>query len=248
MPAHKVLLCTSGDIRHKYVASKLAMCDLNLLVIHEQNITQASDIHFEARTKAEFNFFADEITKEYSSHHIPSNRINSKKVINLIQNFKPDTFVTYGCGIINQTTILGLECRKINIHLGLSPYYRGTGTNFWPIFNNEIRYCGATFHELTSRIDGGSIFHQFSVDRQRYDSVHHIGNSIIKRIPEELLKVLTKQSEPIDQIDSFFPNTPRFYYKKSDYSIEKAELVNLKFEEFIENFLNESSRVKIKTI
>ena len=38
------------------------------------------------------------------------------------------------------------------------------------------------------------------------------------------------------------------YYKKSDYSLEKAELAHLKFGEYIEKFINDPSEVKLKTL
>ena len=33
----------------------------------------------------------------------------------------------------------------INVHLGLSPYYKGSATNFWPFVNNELQFLGVTF-------------------------------------------------------------------------------------------------------
>ena len=33
----------------------------------------------------------------------------------------------------------------INAHLGLSPYYRGSGTNIFPFVNKEIEYVGVTY-------------------------------------------------------------------------------------------------------
>lgn len=245
---HKVLLFTSSDIRHKFIASQVASSEYELLVVHEQSASQISDVHLEARAKVEQSFFADAINVEYRAQYVATGTINSNEIIRLIQDFDPDTFVSYGCGLISQATLSYLDCRKINIHLGLSPYYRGTATNFWPIYNNEIQYCGVTFHELTSKIDAGSIFHQFSVDRQKYDTIHHLGNTIIKKIPEELLKVLESQSAPINQTNDFFPKSPRHYYKKSDYSLEKAELAHLKFGEYIEKFINDPSEVKLKTL
>ena len=45
----------------------------------------------------------------------------------------------------------GFPAACLNIHLGLSPYYRGAGTNFWPLVNGEPEYCGATIHFLDER-------------------------------------------------------------------------------------------------
>ena len=95
--------------------------------------------------------------------------------------------------------------------------------------NNEIHYCGVTFHELTSLVDGGAIYHQYAVDKYPYESIHHLGNSLIKRVPAELLKVLEKNPKGVNQDNKFFPENPRRYYTNSDYTKEKTQLVNEKF-------------------
>ena len=48
----------------------------------------------------------------------------------------------------------------LNIHLGLSPFYRGQATNYWAFVNNEIQFIGATFHKIDGGIDTGPIIHQ----------------------------------------------------------------------------------------
>ena len=39
----------------------------------------------------------------------------------------------------------------LNLHLGISPYYKGSGTNYFPLVNNEPQYVGATFMFLDKR-------------------------------------------------------------------------------------------------
>lgn len=48
----------------------------------------------------------------------------------------------------------------INIHMGLSPYYRGSSCNFWALFDGNPQYVGATVHLLSRGLDsGGMLFH-----------------------------------------------------------------------------------------
>ena len=49
----------------------------------------------------------------------------------------------------------------LNVHLGLSPYYRGSGTNVWPLINTEPDMVGATLC-IDAGIDNGEIIHQIS--------------------------------------------------------------------------------------
>ena len=246
MPSRKVVLCTSSDFRHRYIASKLASYDIELMVIHEHHTANFTDDHFKARAIIEREFFEFDIHQDYKAVYVNRGDINSSDTINLINRFEPDIFVSYGCAIINKEAISGIECNKVNVHLGLSPYYRGTATNFWPIYNGEIHYCGVTFHELSLKIDGGPIFHQFALDKYPYKTVHHLGNSLIKRIPIEFLKVMNADFIGIKQDDRYFDASPRHYYKTSDYNEEKANLVNLRFDEVVKKFLKNNNEVKVK--
>lgn len=50
--------------------------------------------------------------------------------------------------------------RAINIHMGLSPYYRGTACNFWALYDDRPAFVGATVHLLSRGLDNGPIlFH-----------------------------------------------------------------------------------------
>jgi methionyl-tRNA formyltransferase len=63
----------------------------------------------------------------------------------------------------------------INLHLGLSPYYRGSGTNFWPLVNREPECVGATIHLAVRRVDAGAIYAQVRPEVERGDRAHEIG-------------------------------------------------------------------------
>ena len=53
-----------------------------------------------------------------------------------------------------------VEKRAINIHMGLSPYYRGSSCNFWALFDGRPGHVGATVHMLSKGLDSGDmLFH-----------------------------------------------------------------------------------------
>ena len=84
--------------------------------------------------------------------------INSYASENLIKEIAPDVIAVYGTSIVSDR-ILGLAgFMAFNLHTGISPYYRGAGCAFWPVYNGELDYLGATVHECTARLDGGTIF------------------------------------------------------------------------------------------
>jgi methionyl-tRNA formyltransferase len=56
-----------------------------------------------------------------------------------------------------------LVCKQaLNIHLGISPYYRGSSFNFWALYDANFYIVGATIHRLSKGLDSGPIlFHAF---------------------------------------------------------------------------------------
>ena len=113
---------------------------------------------------------------------IAKGEINNKRIVKEIINLKPDLIVCYGSSLIRSDLLTEFEGKFLNVHLGLSPYYRGTGTNVWPLINNEPEMVGATFMYLDAGIDTGQIIHQIRADIFLGDSPHSIGNRLIAKM------------------------------------------------------------------
>jgi methionyl-tRNA formyltransferase len=91
---------------------------------------------------------------------------DAARVTAVIAEVKPDILAVYGTRKIPDT-ILELAPLALNMHTGVSPYYRGTACAFWPLHNNDPANLGATVHSCTSVLDGGAIFavRRLSLDR-----------------------------------------------------------------------------------
>jgi folate-dependent phosphoribosylglycinamide formyltransferase PurN len=72
-----------------------------------------------------------------------------------------DLIVVFGSSFIKGELCDRLvEKRTLNIHLGTSPYYRGSACNFWALYDGRPEYVGATVHLLTRGLDSGAmLFH-----------------------------------------------------------------------------------------
>jgi methionyl-tRNA formyltransferase len=92
---------------------------------------------------------------------------------------RPDVVLVFGTGLLKAPLIEAFAGNILNIHLGLSPYYRGAGTNFWPLVNGEPEYCGATIHFLDIGVDSGPIIAHVRPDIRAGDGPHDIGNKTI---------------------------------------------------------------------
>ncbi len=74
-----------------------------------------------------------------------------------------DLFLVFGASFIKGWLCEHLVKRKaINIHMGVSPCYRGSSTNFWAMHDRRPDRVGATIHRLTTGLDSGPIlYHAF---------------------------------------------------------------------------------------
>ncbi len=67
-----------------------------------------------------------------------------------------DLFVVFGSSFIRGPLCRRLvERRAINIHMGVSPYYRGSSCNFWALYDKRPEMVGATIHLLSEGLDSG---------------------------------------------------------------------------------------------
>lgn len=71
-----------------------------------------------------------------------------------------DAYVVFGATYIKGELIDALvERRTYNIHMGTSPYYRGSSCNFWAAYDDNIDYVGATIHLLSKGLDSGDMLY-----------------------------------------------------------------------------------------
>ena len=81
---------------------------------------------------------------------------------------KSDLYIVFGSSYIKNDLAKFLVRKKaINIHMGISPFYRGTDCNFWALFDNNPHLVGATIHRLSLGLDSGPIlYHALSTPKK----------------------------------------------------------------------------------
>jgi methionyl-tRNA formyltransferase len=74
---------------------------------------------------------------------------------------KSDLYIVFGASFIRGPLCEHLVNRRaVNIHMGISPYYRGSATNFWALYDRRPDLVGATVHLLSKGLDSGPmLFH-----------------------------------------------------------------------------------------
>lgn len=161
--------------------------------------------------------------------HVGCGEINSTEMEAFLKGIKPDVVAVLGSSIIKDTLISIPSRAMINLHSGLSPYYRGTWSYGWPIVNSEPEYIGVTVHHVNSRIDTGDIIFQTKPALDDHDDL----NSIFLKLISEGIELVVQAVREISEkgvVDSFKQpvNTGRLYLTK-DFTADAARtcLANL---------------------
>ena len=91
----------------------------------------------------------------------------------------PDYVLLFGSSLIGDDILQAFPNKVINLHLGLSPYYRGSGTLFWPLVDGKPECVGSTIHLAVKKIDAGGILGQVRPEIDPKDGPHDLGNKTI---------------------------------------------------------------------
>ncbi len=205
-----VIFFSGNHLRHKFIADKLISKNYNLIWItmpRDKDITYKGklnnylknllSIHNKKRLDAENKYFsnAGKIAKTKCKKIFNLNRKkdNNKMIDKIFFQFKPNLFITYGCKKIDISKIkkkLKHHCYFWNLHAGLSPWYRGSITHFWPSYMLEPEFTGVTLHEITNDIDWGPVIDQTKTKLKKTDGIHdtscksilNFGNSLKNKI------------------------------------------------------------------
>lgn len=105
---------------------------------------------------------------------------NSEACRALINAAKPQVLVVYGTAIIRASTFSLSTDITLNMHTGLSPYYRGDSTLFWPVYYNDRDQLGVTVHQLVESVDGGDIAATALIEYETGDTEAHLFAKAVK--------------------------------------------------------------------
>ena len=255
----RIVILTGSETRHTYFRKKIAS-DKRITVLssycesdekslanrnkQNENVSQLEIQHVEARAQSEIDFFSDYIEScedKSNPKLIRKGAINDEFIVNEIIAMCPDLLVCYGSSLIKSDLLTKFDGKFLNVHLGLSPYYRGSGTNVWPLINLEPDMVGATFMYIDAGIDTGKIIHQIRANVYLGDSPHSIGNRLIRKMTSTYAEIvcnfrnLENEEQPLSE--------GKLYYQR-DFTAESCEKLYLNFSKsMIQNYLNSSKQL-----
>ena len=264
----KLLLFSGTHSRHLYIHKSLIDCGYNCSIVLMQreelipeppvdldaNLSDLYRRHFRERSIVEEacygNLDPDEIYQNLPIHKCTSKTLNDRDTCKFVLNQNCDLAFIFGCDLIKNELFDILPEIKINLHLGLSPWYRGSATLFWPFYMLQAQYCGSTFHQIVPEADAGGIVHQ-SIPNLKYgDGIHDVGVRTVQQSKNDLIKLmeifqnnkklkfhsqknsgrlyLTKdfQAEHLKIIYQLFDNNIIDYYLNGNLNQTKPRLIN----------------------
>lgn len=241
----RIVILTGSELRHTFMRKFLALSEdiqviqsycegleksLPAIVAGEPETTLRMN-HLANREQSEQDFFGlfVDTTPDYSRPvFLPKGAINGVPYTEAIIASQPDLLVAYGCSIIKEPLLSPFNGRFLNVHLGLSPYYRGSGTNYWALVNNEPEYMGTTFMYIDAGIDTGEIIHQIRARVVWGDTPSQIGNRLIADTAYAY-RAMIANFDRLERMASLpIPNHVRVY-KQKDFSEESVRTLYANF-------------------
>lgn len=188
MSRPRALVLTSTGLRHRYFAMKVAQqfevptvlteAKRNYYVQQRQESISIRN-HFNAIEAAESDFFGGIEGQPEPSRQVVDD-INAQSCIDWAIAQKPDVVCLYGTAILHGGWLDAFPSPIVNLHLGLSPFYRGSATLFWPFANRELQYLGTTIHLATAKIDAGNIIARIDADLRLGEDYYEITSRLIR--------------------------------------------------------------------
>lgn len=252
----KITVFTSNQPRHLHLINQLAECADKVYAIQECSTIfpgEVEDFYHKSETfqkyfknviSAEAKVFGEQtfLRDNVSQFAIKFGDLNKTPLKRLAAALESDLYIVFGTSYIKGDLIDFLVEKKcINLHMGISPFYRGTATNFWPLYEGKPEYVGTTVHLISKGLDSGDILYHALPKAQEYDAFD-LGMYAVKASHVSLAQLIKSQEimsfKPVKQDKSLEMR----YSKRLDFNDTIAEdfLQNLPTREFIGDRLKNS--------
>ena len=196
---NKVIVFTGAGIRHRYFIERLANAGYSVTAFVEEKQSFSS---WNSENPALVSYFQyvrsieaavfDRIESQSvfvspSLTTIDVNRLDVGHVSNVpFELHSPSSgsvfFIVFGSSFIKDPLLSKLiGARAINLHLGIAPFFRGSGCNFWAVQKGYPHLVGASILRLNAVLDGGEILavvREITGPNPVLSSMHAVKNAI----------------------------------------------------------------------
>lgn len=184
----KALVLTSTSPRHQYFVRQIAtrfeiaaiVCEQKRnYYVQQREHSAAIRVHFAHNGAQELICFKDVPEEQVASVETVSD-INAPEVIEWASRLDIDVVCLFGTSILKTAWLSAFPNRIVNLHLGLSPWYRGSATLFWPFADAAAEFLGTTIHLAVEKVDAGAILHRIRPKLRPGENYYEISNRLIR--------------------------------------------------------------------
>ncbi len=228
----KYCILTSNQPRHEAFVSTMSKVIKPSFVVREKKPA------FE-KTKLEKEklFFSDAKNNECNVFDVESKEINSEFVESLFDKYTVDVCLVFGTSLLKRNILRKSE-NFLNIHTGLTQYYRGVESTFWALHDEKPERIGVTVHKMNLGIDRGKIYKQSKVKIQSEDDI----DSLFFKSCKAGFQIL---KENLSSIEDFIRGGVKLekeelgkLYKKRDVNENLVKKLNENYNRIIKNYID----------
>jgi hypothetical protein len=169
-----ITLFTSNSPRHLALAEKLSGIAETVYMVQEcSTVFPGLVADYYRRSQVMQDYFSRVIGAERkvfgSPRFLPPNirqlalRMEDLSIASLdilSPALEADCIIVFGASYIKGPLAERLIDRgALNIHMGISPYYRGSSCNFWALYDGNPDLVGATIHMISKGLDSGAMLY-----------------------------------------------------------------------------------------
>jgi phosphoribosylglycinamide formyltransferase 1 len=257
----RVGILTSVEVRHRFFASYLRQ-RLNATAVLYETVDYSPantsgfdltpqeryivDAHYAERAANEIRHFEPHMAFVEPSAgvricRLSPGELNKPATVDFLHSAGVDTLAVFGTNLIRSPLLEAFAGRIVNLHLGLSPYYRGTATNFYPLLNEEPEFVGATVHLIDAGIDSGPILAHARPEIVADDRPHSIGCKAILAGVSMLASVMPLwDARYVDPVPQWRPPNARLYLRKDFHPRHVVDLARKVEGGLIERYVAEA--------
>jgi folate-dependent phosphoribosylglycinamide formyltransferase PurN len=96
--------------------------------------------------------------------------VNDDTCLRAIQLVNPDIIIVNGTRIISKKILQSTNAVFVNMHVGITPNYRGSHGGYWAMHNDDADHFGTTIHLIDSGVDTGAIITQAFTKPEKQDN------------------------------------------------------------------------------
>ena len=197
----KIIILSTISKHHTYFINKIIKNFNSTYVIFTKvNLKKKYKVgpfYFKEENKFEDNFFKkkENISRKINKKKIifkNVKNINSKVVEKRINHLRPDIGIAFGTQLIKKNIYNLPRFGFINIHRGLTQFYRGLDSDLWPLLEKKFNRLGVTIHYIDENYDTGGILSQKKIHLKKKNEIFHLRYITTILATEIVINILNK--------------------------------------------------------